>query len=242
MENYEVTKSSALATAGFIVSLVSILLGGSLWIISLPLSIAGTVVGSRRGRSGKGFGIAGIIISVVCIIEFAIVIVIVGALGTYTKDYVKLAQSSHATSKSFGTYELSKDWVEAKSNGSKDFFYCSRERRNDDRPNNIEVRCDKYDYSEDEVLEFKESLQRQMYMQAPKGSTVTGSGFKTDKGYDAFVYNFDGGEGGQYCSQYYIMGDKRFVMISAMIWNEEEDETDQTIKCAETIVNSFEWK
>ena len=59
-------KTNGLALAGFIVSLVStILCCGSFNVISLVLSIVGAIKAKDYGGNGKGFAIAGIVISVI---------------------------------------------------------------------------------------------------------------------------------------------------------------------------------
>lgn len=64
-------KSNGIGIAGFIVSLVSLFLCcGSASVISLILSIVGAVNAKKCDGNGKGFSIAGIIISVIGIIVF----------------------------------------------------------------------------------------------------------------------------------------------------------------------------
>lgn len=67
-------KSNGIGIAGFIISLVSLILCcGSASIISLILSIVGAVKAKDCNGNGKGLSIAGIIISIVGIIAFILV-------------------------------------------------------------------------------------------------------------------------------------------------------------------------
>ena len=64
-------KTNGIGLAGFIVSLVSLLMCcGGLSVVSLVLSIVGLIKSKDYNGNGKGFSIAGIIISVVGIITF----------------------------------------------------------------------------------------------------------------------------------------------------------------------------
>ena len=75
-------KSNGLAIAGFIVSLVSILLCcGSISLVSLILSIIGASKAKDCGGQGKGLAIAGIIISVIGILCFIFWVVLYGIYG-----------------------------------------------------------------------------------------------------------------------------------------------------------------
>lgn len=148
-------------------------------------------------------------------------------------------------SKSFGSYEISSDWVEA--NGSSDdIYYCYDGRENDSQPNNIRVFHDSNKYTEDQILEFKEAIQTQLLQQVA-GSDVqlTGSGWTTNSGLEIIQFNIEpneeDGSSPIMCTQYYIVGDKEYVMVSLMIWDKDADEIDQTEECAEKIVNTFEW-
>lgn len=69
--------TNAMCITGFIMSLVSIILGGALSLISLILCIIGVNSASKKKQSGRGMGIAGIIISAV-IIAIWIIALIVG--------------------------------------------------------------------------------------------------------------------------------------------------------------------
>ena len=148
-------------------------------------------------------------------------------------------------SKSFGSYEISSDWVEA-NGSSNDIYYCYEGRENDSQPNNIRVFHDSNKYSEDQILEFKEAIQVQLLQQV-SGSDVhlTGNGWTTDNGLEIIQFNIEPNEedssAPNKCIQYYIVGDKEYVMVSLMIWDTDADEIDQTEECAEKIINTFEW-
>ena len=64
-------KTNGLAIAGFVTSLVNLLLCcGSISIISLILSIVGLVQVNKNNEGGKGLAIAGIIISAIMLVAY----------------------------------------------------------------------------------------------------------------------------------------------------------------------------
>ena len=77
--NAQQSGTNGLAIAGFIVSLVSLVLCcGSASVISLVLSIIGSVKAKNYDGNGKGFAIAGIIISAVGIAVFIVMCILYG--------------------------------------------------------------------------------------------------------------------------------------------------------------------
>ena len=70
--NPEQQKTNGLCLAGFIVSLVSIVLAGTTSLIGLILSIIGLSQVNKKKQKGKGMAIAGIIISAVFVIAFTL--------------------------------------------------------------------------------------------------------------------------------------------------------------------------
>ncbi|MCR5340131.1 MAG: zinc-ribbon domain-containing protein [Saccharofermentans sp.] len=72
---------NGLCMVGFIISLVSILLGGSLSLISLILCIIGIISAGKKNQRGKGQALAGIIISAVLVLIW--IFVFIFGIGRY---------------------------------------------------------------------------------------------------------------------------------------------------------------
>lgn len=76
-------KSNGFATAGFIISLVSILCCGGTSTIGLIFSIIGLVTANKSDGNGKGLAIAGIIINAILLVVLVIFYVLGFAAGFY---------------------------------------------------------------------------------------------------------------------------------------------------------------
>ena len=72
-------KSNGMATAGFVLSLISLLCCSPLSIVGLILSIVGMTKAKDCDGNGKGLAIAGIIISAIAIVFCIIALLIYGA-------------------------------------------------------------------------------------------------------------------------------------------------------------------
>ena len=108
-------KTDGLCLAGFIVSLVSLILCGcSVSLVSLILSIVGVTRIKKNGHSGKGLGIAGIVISAVSIVIFIIYviifffyIVVIGGAAVLSEsgNYSSHISRQYTTSNVFAAYD-----------------------------------------------------------------------------------------------------------------------------------------
>lgn len=76
--------TNGLCLAGFIISLVSIVLGGSLSLISLILCIIGVNSAGKKNQKGKGQAIAGIIISALFVLIW--IFAIIFGVGRYMEE------------------------------------------------------------------------------------------------------------------------------------------------------------
>ena len=80
--------TNALCVAGFITSLVSVVLAGTTALISLILSIIGFNAAKKNNQGGKGLGLAGIIISAVLMALFVLGICLgIYDVNKYSKKY-----------------------------------------------------------------------------------------------------------------------------------------------------------
>ncbi len=94
--------TNGLCLAGFIISLVSIVLGGSLSLISLILCIIGVNSAGKKNQKGKGQAIAGIIISAVLVLIW--IFAIIFGVGRYM-DEVKRARERFEPTERITEYE-----------------------------------------------------------------------------------------------------------------------------------------
>ena len=249
----ELVPVSKLSITGFILSIIQFFTIGILSPLSMIFSIAGTATSTRGRKRGKGFGIAGIIMSSIglCLLVFFIFAVILSA-GTSRYISKRRAREEEAKQhyadmkeaidnidtrsgsasalsfeKDFGSYDISADWVEAEDSPG-GIYYCHEGDEDAAMPNNIKVFHDKSRYSEDDVLAFKDAINAQLLQQTKdSGSIITGSGSTTSRGYTLLTFEIlpsDEDDGAPYkCVQYYIVGDCEYVMVSLMIWDMDKD-------------------
>ena len=159
-------------------------------------------------------------------------------------EYLKLLSSdledypnSTIYTKDFGSYNITEGWVESKTHSShKKFFYIKPNTDNDKKPDNISINTGTNKYSSDQHLNFKNAILNQLNSQiAGINANITGSGFTSKNGY--IVYKFTIEETDVTTTQYYIVGDYKYVLVHETVYN------DKTITdiVANDIVNSFKW-
>ena len=140
----------------------------------------------------------------------------------------------------YGTFSISDNYMIREDHSTKEKpFFVDKKDEHSSRPNNISVNGGTNYYSMDQELEFKNAIMIQMAMQAKAyNATLTSSGSTTDNGYPLLRFNLDGKD--QKVVQYYIMGDHKYVMVYATIFESEYE--DSVIEAAEYIANSFIWE
>lgn len=141
--------------------------------------------------------------------------------------------------KSFGTYIVSNGWIESKTHSDDEkYFYVKDGHDNDDKPNNISINQGTNRYSKSEHEAFKDAIYVQLAKQASQNdSEIMANGSTTEKG--ELVYTFIIKSSDVTITQYYVVGEKKYVMIYESIWN--KDGADETDEVAKKMVNSFEW-
>jgi hypothetical protein len=141
--------------------------------------------------------------------------------------------------KDFGTYEIPADWVEsvAHSTNSK-FFYVKEGEENENRPNNISVNEGTNKYSESEHEKFRMAILKQLSMQIGRNEDVklNANGSNTKNGY--LVYTFSIKDGNTTTTQYYIIGEYKYVLVHETTFG-NSTETDNA---AQKIIDTFKWK
>ena len=167
-----------------------------------------------------------------------------GACSLTDKDSSKDEGSDDGLyEKKFGSYRIDdEDWVEVRSHSQAPYYfsYCREDQEDESRPNNIAVFYSENKYTRDEHEDFRDAILMQLGTQAQEaGATVMSSGTETEKGYIAYRFELE-------CEndttiQYYIIGDKEYVMVSAAIWDRESAEEDGVYEVLDQIVDSFEF-
>jgi hypothetical protein len=140
--------------------------------------------------------------------------------------------------KSFGTYILPDEWIEAEqqSRGEK-YFYIRETSIGDPLPTNISVEMGTNRYALDEHLIFRRAILEQLIMQAQNAESVNGSGTYTEN--DDILYIFTIKEDDVTTVQYYIVGEEKYILIHLTVFDDEETEIGEA--AALYIANTFVW-
>lgn len=143
--------------------------------------------------------------------------------------------------KNFGSYKILENWVQSRehSTGSK-FFYVKHGQEKEQSPNNVSINAGTNKYAQSEHEKFKTAILNQLSMQIGNAEDVTlnASGSYTDNGY--ILYTFIIQDPGIETTQYYIVGDYKYVLVQETVFN--QDEKEETDNLAREIVNTFKWK
>ena len=141
--------------------------------------------------------------------------------------------------KDFGTYEIPADWIESEAHSTNSkFFYVKEGEENENRPNNISVNEGTNKYSESEHEKFRMAILKQLSMQIGRNEDVklNANGSNTKNGY--LVYTFSIKDGNTTTTQYYIVGDYKYVLVHETTFG-NSTETDNA---AQKIIDTFKWK
>lgn len=141
--------------------------------------------------------------------------------------------------KDFGTYEIPADWIESEAHSTNNkFFYVKEGEENENRPNNISVNEGTNKYSESEHEKFRMAILKQLSMQIGRNEDVklNANASNTKNGY--LVYTFSIKDGNTTTTQYYIVGDYKYVLVHETTFG-NSTETDNA---AQKIIDTFKWK
>ena len=140
--------------------------------------------------------------------------------------------------KDFGSYTVSSGWEESKTHSSKSkFFYVKNGEDKEKRPNNISINKGTNRYKKEEHMEFKNAIYAQLARQVSKGAVINASGSNTETG--EILYTFVINDNDSIIKQYYIVGEKEYILIHETIFN--KDDENKVDEVALKMVNSFEW-
>ena len=143
--------------------------------------------------------------------------------------------------KSFGTYTVPTGWIESDTYSTKDkFFYVADGTQQDALPNNISINMGSNKYSADDHISFRQAIVQQLTMQLPKDTILNGSGSYTANDYVLYTFTFTIQEEDMtlVATQYYIVGDYKYVMVYESVYD-GDTETVDTI--AKNMVDTFTW-
>ena len=126
--------------------------------------------------------------------------------------------------KDFGTYEIPVDWIESVAHSTNDKFFYVKEGTNK--------------YPADEHEKFRSAILNQLSMQIGGDENVelNANGSNTKNGY--VVYTFNIKDKDTTTTQYYIVGDYKYVLIHETTFG-DSNETDSA---AQKIIDTFKWK
>ena len=159
------------------------------------------------------------------------------------KDKSKADGGTIEYDKRFGTYSLPEDWVEVPEHSQEPnyYSYAFEGTENDGRPNNIAVAYGDQPYGEDEFDEFKNAILSNLAGQiGDKDVEIHSSGTTTSEGNVLLTVELL--EENATTIQYYVLGEKKFVMISAAIYDYDAAEEDNIKAVAFQIADQFVWK
>ena len=135
--------------------------------------------------------------------------------------------------------EKSKDTKEESGHGK--YFYVLEGQEHDVRPNNISINKGHQNYNLDESEKFAESTTWQLNMQLKQSgidAVVYGSSGTTDAGDIMYIFDIKFNDSNEIDRQYYILRDKKFVMIYMSNFDNDESVNET----AKLMAKSFEWK
>ena len=141
----------------------------------------------------------------------------------------------------FGTYTIPAGWTEAPEFSTDEKWFYVKDGTDLSSPtSNISVECGTNRYSADQHEAFRQAIVSQLAQQtSAAGSTsMTGTGTSTDAGDVLYVFTIENSDGTT-TIQYYIVGDKQYVMVHATdFYDEAIPDLQET---ARSIAYSFEW-
>lgn len=117
-------------------------------------------------------------------------------------------------------------------------FLCKEGQENENRPDNISVNEGTNKYPADEHEKFRSAILNQLSMQIGGDENVelNANGSNTKNGY--VVYTFNIKDKDTTTTQYYIVGDYKYVLIHETTFG-DSNETDSA---AQKIIDTFKWK
>ena len=142
--------------------------------------------------------------------------------------------------KTFGSYELPKDWIESEEHSTAErFFYVKTGDEKKDRPDNISVHEGEDPYAQSEHEAFREAILRQLSAQISGDEDVTlyGEGYTAEGGSTVYRFTIEESETGIVTTMYYIVGDYRYVLIHETNFTGDPSADE----AARQVADTFRW-
>ena len=184
------------------------------------------------------------IVPIVIKIIVTIIIIVIGyfsikQFNSIKSELANKAEDKTIFNKDFGSYELPKNWIESKEHSTKEkFFYVLKGQEKNRQPNNISINAGTNRYLKTEHEQFRKAILNQLLLQVrnQKGVEVNANGSTTDNG--EIVYAFITKNNNVITTQYYIVGDYKYILIQETLF----EESGETKKVTKNIIDSFKWK
>jgi len=159
----------------------------------------------------------------------------------YAQEGKEVETSENIVTKSFGTFALPNDWVELTEisrNGK--YFYSHSSERNNLPTTNISIEMGTNRYTQDQAQKFSRVIIRQFVMQTGgRTMAINALDTYTEQNYFLFGFTLDIQNPHITTTQYYIVGDRRHILIHLTDFHIENITNAREI--ARMIANSFKW-
>lgn len=161
-----------------------------------------------------------------------------------TEDLSHEAGSTRNLTKRFGTYEMAEGWIEVDEHSEAPFYftYVYQGTEQQELPNNITVYANIGNWSLSESDQLKKEIIDGLNEQAAQKNIdvqITDSTVITPDGTTVFCFELI--RDSNRTVQYYIPGEKQFLVVSLGIYDEQKAKDDRSEEVALAIVNTFAW-
>jgi hypothetical protein len=177
-------------------------------------------------------------------IKIVLFFVFFGNLYAQEKD-MNIEFIGREITKSFGSFSIPEDWVEiAKYSKNDKYFYSHDSEEISIDMTNISIEMGSNRYALEDHMTFRYAILRQLLMQSAgvEGSEVSGSGTFTKHDDPLYIFTIKHkdryGDGDVTTIQYYIVGDKKHILIHVTDFHNNITNANEVAKF---IVDSFVW-
>lgn len=148
------------------------------------------------------------------------------------------AAADSLVKRDFGSYTVPKGWVEYELfTTEQKIFYLVEGTEQEKSPDNISVEAGENSYSAAEHERFRDAIMQQLLAQLKDAKAqLDGSGTNTEAGDIMYQFTITPEDGGVATTQYYIIGDHRFVLVHETAKIDSDADA-----AAKSIVESFVW-
>jgi len=153
----------------------------------------------------------------------------------------KVMENSNSTiKKSFGTFILPDDWIEATGQSRNGKFFYVYRKSNNNPPTNISIEAGTNRYNLDEMQTFSQAIMRQLVMQTGGKAAINAGGTFTEQGYPLIYFIIeDIDTPDQKTIQYYIVGEKKYILLHLTDFHDVKVTNAEEVVVS--IANSFIW-